>query len=274
MNIPTIGLVKLIVLVASLSLFGAALSILLDFDTHPQPIFLTPSVTITAVCSLLVYYAGNEYAKGNYPLASLVWTVCLVLTSTLPFLQLLPIEYDNEVLLYIKYLSPPIWLYSVSFPILLFLILEIKIKDASEMPLSVFPIGLGLLSSMILMFFSSSLIANIGNDSELIMLPMTLFLSSAIPILITCLIVFITVLTKKGFMLSGATSLIIIGLGVEYFSTWLYDGPYFIESSSYVPYPGFPMLAVLAGTIPGILLVLTGIAVGRGFLLKPVEEIE
>ena len=272
-KIQTIGFVRLLVLGASLSLFGAALSILLDADTHPKPSFLYPSISITVTCSFLVYYAGNAYAKRNYPLASLIWTVCLVLTTALPFLQLLPIEYDNEVLLHIKYLSPPIWLYSVSFPILLFLILEIRIKDSTQIPLSVFPIGLSVLSSIILMFFSSALIASIGNDSELIMLPMTLFLSSAIPILITCLIVSITVLTKKGYILVGTTSLILIGLAVEYFSTLLYGGPYFIESSSYIPYPGFPILPVLAGTIPGIVLVLAGIAIGREIFFNSIETL-
>ena len=183
-------------------------------------------------------------------------------------LQVLPIQYDTEMLLYIKNLSPPLWPYSISFPILVFIILETSFKGRGETRTPITFILLTMLSAVTLIFFASTLIGNIANDSELILLPKTLFINSSLPLLISFLIILIVVMARKGFTSQAIILAVLIGLTIEYVSTWSYDGPHFLESANFLPYPGFPIIAFLSGTIPGILLAASGLLLGWQTYIK------
>jgi len=262
------SLIRLFVSIASVSLISASASILIEIPGHSYPVFLLPSVLITLLCAMLTYYAGHKYIYGQEYIARCIWIGCLLCISILPLLQLLPIKYDTEVLLYIKNLSPPLWPYSISFPILVFIVLETSLEGKQETRTSIAFILLSFSSAITLIFFASTLIGNIANDSELILLPKVLFINSSMPLLISFLIICITIMARKGFTYQAIILAIFIGLTIEYVSIWSYDGPHFLESAKSVPYPGFPVIAFLSGTIPGILLSLSGLILGWQTYIK------
>ena len=131
----------------------------------------------------------------------------------------------------------------------------------------------GLMSAIGFLFFSYALLGSVanlattptgallgsGSGTSLILNPDRMFISFLIPIIIAIILVLGTTLPRKGFATQGILLMIITGLSLEWFSTWSYDGPSFIGESSWFPFPGFPMLALLAGTIPGAGVALTGI---------------
>jgi hypothetical protein len=124
-----------------------------------------------------------------------------------------------------------------------------------------------------LLFFSTVLVGSIVNRSELMLLPSRLFLSVVTPIGLSGLIVLATVLTRKGLVAVGIALLLVTGIGIEWVSTWSYDGPNFVDSDD-VPFPRFPLLAVLAGTIPGILAVVAGVLAIWEVYLKGTRDAE
>lgn len=262
------SLVRLFASVAAVSLISASVSILIDLPDHSYPVFLLPSVLITVLCAILAYYAGQKYIDGQENIARYIWIGCLTCISIFPMLQVLPIQYDTELLLYIKNLSPPLWPYSISFPILVFIILETSFKGRGETRTPITFMLLTMLSAVTLIFFASTLIGSIANDSELILLPKTLFINSSLPLLVSFLIILIIVMARKGFTSQAIILAVLIGLIIEYVSTWSYDGPHFLESANFLPYPGFPIIAFLSGTIPGILLAASGLLLGWQTYIK------
>ena len=182
--------------------------------------------------------------------------------------------YDTTALLDLKALAPPLWPYAVAVPLLLFLILETSIPSQRSDKTSNLFLVLGLLSAVVFLFFATALVGHIANRSILMLVPHRLFLSVLTPVGIGGLIVLGTALVRKGFAKEGIALLLVIGLGVEWMSTWSYDGPHFIEEASYTPYSRFPLLPVLAGTIPGILTAIAGLVAGWEVYIRGYEEDE
>ena len=182
--------------------------------------------------------------------------------------------YDTTALLDLKALAPPLWPYAVAVPLLLFLILETSIPSQRSDKTSNLFLVLGLLSAVIFLFFATALVGHIANRSILMLVPHRLFLSVLTPVGIGGLIVLGTALVRKGFAREGIALLLVIGLGVEWMSTWSYDGPHFIEEASYTPYSRFPLLPVLAGTIPGVLTAIAGLVAGWEVYIRGYEEDE
>ena len=256
------SIVRLFVSVASISLASATVSILIDMPKASYPVFLLPSVVMTGLCAILTYYAGQKYVEGQEKIARNIWIGCVTCISIFPMLQVLPMQYETEILLYIKNLSPPLWPYSISFPILLFIILDTSLKGREETRTSTAFIVLSMLSAVTTIFFTSTVIGEIANDSELILLPKVLFINSSLPLLISSLIILIIIMARKGFKSQAIILSICMGLTIEYVSTWSYDGPHFLESANFLPYSGFPLMAFLSGTMPGILLAVSGLLLG------------
>ena len=268
------SLVRLVSSVVAVSLVAAAGVVVIESQGQIRPLFQIPAAALTLGAGALAIYAGSLAVSGRRAAAQLWWIVCIVALVLLPTLQVLPIIYDTTALLDLKALAPPLWPYAVAIPLLLFLILETSIPSRSSDKTSNLFLVLGLLSAVIFLFFATALVGHIANRSILMLVPHRLFLSVLTPVGIGGLIVLGTALVRKGFAKEGIALLLVIGFGVEWMSTWSYDGPHFIEEASYTPYSRFPLLPVLAGTIPGILTAIAGLVAGWEVYIRGYEEDE
>ncbi len=268
------SLVRLVSSVVAVSLVAAAGVVVIESQGQIRPLFQIPAAALTLGAGALAIYAGSLAVSGRRAAAQLWWAVCIVALVLLPTLQVLPIVYDTTALLDLKALAPPLWPYAVAVPLLLFLILETSIPSQRSDKTSNLFLVLGLLSAVIFLFFATALVGHIANRSILMLVPHRLFLSVLTPVGIGGLIVLGTALVRKGFAREGIALLLVIGLGVEWMSTWSYDGPHFIEEASYTPYSRFPLLPVLAGTIPGILTAIAGLVAGWEVYVRGYEEDE
>lgn len=265
------GLTRLIAVSVCMLLFSAALTISFEAMYHPRPFFQIPSVLLTGLAGLLVFYASNHAVSGNRVFAVMVWSACLLVILGLIYLQFLPMEYDTVELMRLKSMSPPIWPYTFVMPLLVFLIFETALPSNNRIHSSVMFLGIGLFASTMLLFMSTVLISSVANISELIFIPERLFGIITVPLLASFIAIFGLVAVRKGFLLFGVGILFFVGLTTELISTWAYSGPYFIETSNRIVYKMFPMLPIVAGTIPGILIATSGILAIRDSRLVTVE---
>ena len=261
-NLQASSLIRLISSVASVSLVAAAGVIVIEAQSEPDPLMQLPAAALTLAVGALVIYASSLAVSARREAALAAWGVCIAALILLPGLQLLPIWYNTPFLLEVKALAPPPWPYAVAIPLLLFLVLESVIPDERGNDTSNLFLILGLASAIVFLFFTFVLVGFTANRSALILIPHRLTLSALTPVAISGLIVLGTVLVRRGYSGQGIALLLVIGLGVEWVSTWSYDGPHFIPESSFIPYPRYPLLPILAGTIPGILTAATALFAG------------
>jgi hypothetical protein len=186
----------------------------------------------------------------------------------MPFLQVLPVRYETETLLILKAIAPPLWPYSIAIPLLVFLVFEISIPMRKPNVTSSYFVLISLIAPAMLLFFSNALLGEIANNSSLILDVQLLALTFAIPIGLSALMAIASVLSRKRTAAFGIILLLLTGLSVEWISTWSYDGPHFLSSAARMWFPGFPLLPVLAGTIPGILASVAAMLAGRETYLK------
>ena len=256
------SLIRLVSAAAGISLIAASGVLLLEAQNHPKPIFQVPAVLVTVGLSALVLRASSFAVFGRRVTALSCWSVCAILLISLPILQVLPIEYSTPALLDLKALAPALWQYTLSIPLLLFLLFETAIPVLRYNHTSNIFLVTGLSAAIMFLFFTTALIGDIANTSMLIHIPHRMFLSVITPIGISILIVLAIVLIRKGMVGMGVLSLLMIGLGIEWMSTWSYDGPHFLADTAQIPFDNYPMLPVLAGTIPGALAALAGVMAG------------
>ena len=267
------GLTRLIAAAVCMLLFSAAAAISFEAIDHPRPFFQIPSVLLTGLSGLLVFYASHHAVSGNRVFAVVAWSVCLLVILGLIYLQFLPIEYDTVELLRLKSMSPPIWPYTFVMPLLVFLIFETALPANNRIHSSVMFLVVGLFASTMLLFMSTVLISSVANISELIFIPKRLFGIITVPLLASFMVIVGLVSVRKGFLLFGVGILFFVGLATELISTWAYSGPYFIETSNRIVYKMFPMLPILAGTIPGILIATSGILAIRDSCVATFESV-
>ncbi|MQF98988.1 MAG: hypothetical protein FI729_05655 [SAR202 cluster bacterium] len=267
------GLIRLIAVSACILLFSAAVTVSFEAMNHPRPFFQIPSVLLTGMVGLLVFYASYHAVSGNRVFAVMGWFLCLLVILGLIYLQFLPMEYDTVELLRLKSMSPPIWPYTFVMPLLVFLILETALPSNNSIHSSVMFLVIGLFASILLLFMSTVLISSVANISELIFMPERLFGIITVPLLASFAAIFGLVAVRKGFLLFGVGILFFVGLATELISTWAYSGPYFIETSNRIFYKMFPMLPIVAGTIPGILIATSGLVAIRDSRVATFEHV-
>ena len=136
---------------------------------------------------------------------------------------------------------------------LLFLILETAIPSYRPNHTSNLFLLVGLTSAVAFLFFTTALIGDVVNNSILIFIPDRLFYTVAAPVGISSLIVLGVVLARKGLVAIAIVALLGTGLGLEWMSTWSYTGPHFLDEIERIPFARYPLLPVVAGTIPGAL---------------------
>ena len=262
------SLTRLVAVAVGVSLVAASGVLLVEAQGQSRPLFQVPAILVTIGLGGLALYASSLAVVGRRMAALAFWGICIVLLILLPLLQFLPIEYDTLTLLDLKALAPPLWQYTLAIPLLLFLFLETSIPGVRPNNTSNVFLSIGLFSAITFLFFSTALIGDVANRSILILIPHRMFLIVVTPIGISSLIVLATVLTRKGLVALGIALLLVTGLGLEWMSTWSYGGPHFLEEAALVPFDRYPLLPVLAGTIPGILAAVAGVVAGWEVYLK------
>ena len=253
--------------VVGVSLIAASGVLLVEAQSQLRPFFQLPAILLTLGLGALALYASSFAVVGRRMAALAFWSICVTLVILLPILQVLPINYNTTALLDLKALAPPLWPYAVAIPLLLFLLMETSLPSLGRNGTSNLFLSIGLLSAVMFLFFTTVLVGSIVNHSELMLIPHRLFLSLITPVGLSGLLVLAIVLTRKGLVIVGIVMLIVTGLGIEWLSTWSYDGPHFIDAAN-IPYARFPLLPVLAGTIPGILSAVAGILAGWEVYIK------
>ena len=251
--LQTNGLIRLAAAVVGVSLVAAAGVLIVEARILPKPLMQLPSVFLTLGAGALALYASSFAVMGRRTIALVFWGTCLAVLLTLPVLQVLPIEYDTPTLLDVKDLAPPLWQYTVAIPLLLFLILETAIPSFRPNRTSNLFLLVGLTSAVAFLFFTTALIGDVVNNSILIFIPDRLFYTVAAPVGISSLIVLGVVLARKGLVAVAIVALLGTGLGLEWMSTWSYTGPHFLDEIERIPFARYPLLPVVAGTIPGAL---------------------
>jgi len=252
--LQTNSLTRLVAATASVSLVAATGVLLVEARGEAKPLFQVPAILLTLGLGVLALYASSFAVVGRRMKALTLWGVCIAVLIILPLLQFLPMEYGTSALLDLKALAPPLWQYTLAIPLLLFLFLETAIPSFRPNNTSNVVLSIGLLSAIAFLFFTTVLIGDIANRSMMIFIPHRMFLNVLTPIGISSLIVLAIVLTRKGLVALGITLLLVTGLGLEWMSTWSYDGPHFLTTSTaQIPFDRYPLLPVLAGTIPGVL---------------------
>lgn len=251
--LQTNGLIRLAAAVVGVSLVAAAGVLIVEARILPKPLMQLPAVFLTLGAGALALYASSFAVMGRRTIALVFWGTCLVVLLTLPVLQVLPVEYDTPTLLDVKDLAPPLWQYTVAIPLLLFLILETAIPSFRPNRTSNLFLLVGLTSAVAFLFFTTALIGDVVNNSILIFIPDRLFYTVAAPVGISSLIVLGVVLARKGLVAVAIVLLLGTGLGLEWMSTWSYTGPHFLDEIERIPFARYPLLPVVAGTIPGAL---------------------
>ena len=262
------GLIRLLSSLTSISLVAASIILVIESRGYNQPLLQIPAAIITLLLAPLTLYASSHALTGHRFLASTYWSICVIFLVSMPFLQVLPVRYETETLLILKAIAPPLWPYSIAIPILVFLVFEISIPMRKPNVTSSYFVLISLIAPAMLLFFSNALLGEIANNSSLILDFQLLALTFAIPIALSALMAIASVLSRKRTAAFGIILLLLTGLSIEWISTWSYDGPHFLSSAARMWFPGFPLLPVLAGTIPGILACVAAMLAGRETYLK------
>ena len=260
--LQTNGLIRLAAAVVGVSLIAATGVLIVEARGLPKPQMQIPAISLTLAAGALALYASSFAVMGRRTIALVFWGTCIALLLTLPMLQVLPIEYDTPTLLDVKDLAPPLWQYTVAIPLLLFLILETAIPPFRPNHTSNLFLLVGLTSAVAFLFFTTALIGDVVNNSIIIFIPDRLFYTVAAPVGISSLIVLGVVLARKGLAAAAIVVLLGTGLGLEWMSTWSYTGPHFLDEVERIPFARFPLLPVLAATIPGALAAAAAVIAG------------
>ena len=268
LSVQANSLIRLVAATVGISLVAAAGVVLIEARGLPRPLFQVPAVLLTLALGALALYASSYAILGRRFMALVSWGLCVTLLILLPLLQVLPIKYETLMLLDLKDLAPPLWPYALAIPLLLFLFLETALPGLGRNRTSNLFLFLGLLSATMFLYFTTALIGSVANESVLILVPHRMFLSVLTPIGLSALIVLATVLPRKGMVATGIALLLVTGLGIEWMSTWSYDGPHFLEQAARTSYARYPLLPVLAGTVPGILAAVAAILAGWEVYVK------
>jgi len=255
------GLIRLTSTLGCILLLTASLTLIVEAIYHPKPLFQIPSILLTLASAFLIFYAGSFAVRGDRFTSTVLWGLCLFIILAQSSLQFLPLEYDTLMLLRLKALSPPFWPYTLSIPLLMFLILDNAIKSSYPNKTSLMFLMIGLVAVTMFLFMTTVLVGTVANISELVFIPTRMFWVMASPVLLSMLVVLGIVFVRKGFVISGVLMLISIGLFIEWVSTWSYDGPYFLETANRLNYDMFPALPFISGTIPGMILAILGVVV-------------
>ena len=260
--LQTNGLIRLAAAVVGVSLVAATGVLVVEARGLTKPMMQLPAVFLTLGIGALALYASSFAVMGRRTIALVFWGTSIALLLILPSLQVLPIEYDTPTLLDVKDLAPPLWQYTVAIPLLLFLILETAIPSFRPNHTSNLFLLVGLTSAVAFLFFTTALIGDVVNNSILIFIPDRLFYTVAAPVGISSLIVLAVVLARKGLVAVAIVLLLGTGLGLEWMSTWSYTGPHFLDDIERIPFGRFPLLPVLAATIPGALAASAAVMAG------------
>ena len=255
------SLSRLVAAVVGVSLVAASGVLVVEAPSQSRPLLQIPAIVLTLGLGVLALYGSSLAVVGRRTAALASWGACITLVLLLPFLQFLPIEYNTLALLDVKAFAPPLWPYALAIPLLLFLLLEASIPSLGRNSTSIVFLAVGLFSATMFLFFTTALVGDVANRTNLILIPHGMFLSVATPIGMSSVIVLATVMARKGLVMAGIALLLVTGLGIEWMSTWSYDGPHFLDVAQ-IPFARYPLLPVLAGTIPGILAAAAGVLAG------------
>jgi len=258
-----VGLLRLLALLAGGSLLAAStilLSIAGDFP-HPSQ-QAVPSVVTLFLGLGLVTIASRMSKAARWPTFLVLWT-CMVVVVVLPVIRYVPSIYNFAYLHDVESLFPPLWPYSVGIPLLAALLGELSLSRRPRSG-SVVLVAVSLVSASMVLFFGYEVVRTMASTLLGAVLPWRTFLAMGACIAFSTTIVLFTVAATRGVKLAGVTALMTVGLLLEVGSTFFYGPALSKPFNPGIP-PISPWLAVVAGTVPGAMAILTGMAVILGW---------
>ena len=252
-TLPANSLIRLVAILSGTSLLAAAVVLFIDAWSLPRPAFQMPVIVLTLAAGGAVLYGGSLAVAGRRRAALVLFSVCMLAVVSAPLAHFLPPVWEATYELDWESLFPPVWPYALAIPLLLFLILELVLPSPrAASPSAAFFLLSGSAAIMVV-FFGTSLIANVHTQYVLVVTTFRLLLTFLVPIGLGGLIVLGIVLVHKGAVTAGALLLYPTGIGIEWISIQYWEGPFWLVGPLFDVYPWFPLLPILAGTLPGAL---------------------
>ena len=245
---------------AFISLVAAAVILILQALRLPNPTLMLLIAALTFNLALVALYSANLVLKGKRHAAIGLIALSIGLISLLPSVRFLPGIYLAVYNLNMEALFPPLWPYSVAFPLLCFLLLEIALPSRRETEVPLIIVLLLIISSVVLLFLGAIFIKAL-TPWLLLQSPLLNFNALAACLALAFLLILGAVLPRKGMIWEGAALLLLVGLLLEGLSTFFYRAlPSFVEVPEGVRTVDrlVPIVPLLGGTVTGSLAALTG----------------
>ena len=242
-----------------ISLLVSSLVLYMNASGYPHPSLQLPAILSTLGVSLLVLWQVVWVPRTATPLL-VSCGLALLIGVGFPLVRFIPPIYTATYRADVEGLFPPLWPYSVTIPLVLLLAAELMLPRLGSPRHSGRSLALALLAAALLLFFASVLVSELATFIRFFAVPSAIFWSFASVVGVTALLVLGAALPRKGMVLLGSLVLLLTGLFMEVVSISFYGGP---PGRLQVDHPGgifFPVVAFLAGTVPGALAVLAGLS--------------
>ncbi|MBI4201427.1 MAG: hypothetical protein HY531_03940 [Chloroflexi bacterium] len=262
--VSNVALLRLGALMAGGSLLAASATLLSLAGQFPHPGQQSLAALVTFLIGLVVL-GGIASLDGKNPYLALpLFGVCTLLVIALPLARYIPLVYIKTYELDLESLFPPLWVYSLSIPILTAIIADLALSERARSAPITF-LAASLLPATMLLLAGSLVIMKMAASEAFVSLPHWILLALAMCIGGSCIIVLGAVAASRGLVKLGFPMLLGTGFLLEVGSVFFYGG----VAPSWLPdlfrfvtrVVDSPSLAVAAGTLPGMLTILLGLAV-------------
>ncbi|MBI2871937.1 MAG: hypothetical protein HYY00_01960 [Chloroflexi bacterium] len=248
-------LIRLAGTLAGASLLAAASVLPFEARALNHPLQHVPAILITGAAGVGVFLGVGAAMENRRRLAMVIFGLAVFFSLFLSLGRFIPPIYRGVYLVDWEGLFPPAWPYTLALPLLLLLLAELSIPTIRGNGGSTLSLVGGTAAAIMQLFFTVALLSIVASESELFLLPGRLFLAYLAAFGACGSLVLGTVLVRKGVPLWGGAILLAVGFVLVAGSTTLYAGPDFVFSLPPRASGYFPTLPMLAGTIPGIMVV-------------------
>lgn len=258
-HVSNAPVLRVVALMAGGSLLAASAAILSIAGQFPHPGHQAVAALATFLLALMVMGSALGISGRNRTQALLQFGLYTLLVITLPMVRYVPVVYTFVYLQDMESLFPPLWPYCATIPLLFALLGELAFSHRHRTA-PVLMVAASLVPAVILLFFSSDVIQAMGATLENAVFPWKVLLAQGISIAASAFIVLGTAGTTRGLTWMGLVVLMSTGLALEVVSTFLfgYASPKLFD----LGLPNLsPWIAIAAGTVPGALTLLLGVAV-------------
>ena len=262
LSVPNTVVLRLAGLMAGGSLVAASAALLSGAGGFPHPWHQAMAALVTLLLGLIlvasVVLIPAERRHGGLPF----FGGCALLVIALPLVRYIPPIYNTAYRQDLESISPPLWPYSLTIPLLFALVGELVLwfrRRTAPLLLLV----ASLVPASMLLFFGSQVIAALSTSVVFMARPERTLLALTIWVGASGLIVLGTAAATRGLLWIGVVTLLGTGLFLEIGSTYFYGGISQDWTTNLILNPFSPWIPFLGGTVPGALTLMMSVVVLR-----------